>query len=68
MKFEWDSNKAHINLKKHAISFEEAQTVFDDSLAYIFNDEWHSIDELRELIIGCSSSERLLTVSFTEKI
>jgi hypothetical protein len=32
MKFEWDANKAVSNLAKHGVSFEEAKTVFDDSL------------------------------------
>ena len=68
MEFEWDSNKANINLRKHSVSFNEAQTVFNDPFAYIFDDEWHSIGESRELIIGHSSSKRLLIVSFTEKI
>ena len=66
MEFEWDLNKAHTNLKRHAVSFNEAQTVFDDPLACIFDDEWHSIGEARELIIGHSSDNRLLIVSFVE--
>ncbi len=65
MKFEWDINKAHTNLKKHAVSFDEAQTIFNDPLACIFDDEWHSFGEARELIIGHSSNNRLLIVSFT---
>lgn len=68
MKFEWDKEKAQRNLKKHDVSFAEAQTVFDDPLAYIFNDEWNSVGEYRELIIGCSKSKRLLIVSFTERM
>ncbi|MEG5172101.1 BrnT family toxin [Microcoleus sp. B3-D7] len=32
MKFEWDENKAAVNLPKHGFSFEEARTVFDDPL------------------------------------
>lgn len=67
MKFEWDSTKAHLNLKKHAISFDEAQTVFDDPLAYIFDDEWNSFEEPGELILGHSINQRLLIVSFTER-
>jgi uncharacterized DUF497 family protein len=39
--FEWDIEKARKNQKKHNVSFDEAQTVFDDSLAAIFNDEWN---------------------------
>jgi len=38
MKFEWDENKAAVNLSKHGISFEEARTVFDDPLYVDFYD------------------------------
>ena len=31
MEFEWNPDKANINLRKHGISFQEATTVFDDS-------------------------------------
>lgn len=64
---EWDAEKARKNQKKHNVSFDEAQTVFDDTLAYIFNDEWNSFGERRELIIGYSNNKRLLIVSFTER-
>ena len=37
MKFEWDETKAAINRKKHGVSFEEANTVFDNPLALIFD-------------------------------
>lgn len=46
---------------------EEALTVFDDPLAAIFDDEHHSISELREIIIGHSIQDRLVLVSFTER-
>jgi len=36
-------------------------------LAKIFDDEVHSIDETREIIIGHSISNRLLLVCFTER-
>jgi uncharacterized DUF497 family protein len=64
LKFEWDSYKAASNWKKHGVSFEEASTVFSDSLAYIFDDEWHSVDERREIIIGHSDKDRLILVFF----
>jgi uncharacterized protein len=67
MEFEWDDTKAAINLRKHGISFEEAKTLFDNPLALIFDDEAHSIDERREIIIGHSQNSRLLLVSFTER-
>ena len=65
--FEWDINKATANIAKHGVSFEEAATVFRDAIAAIFDDEEHSDEELRELIIGHSDSNRLLLVCFTER-
>lgn len=68
MEFEWDRSKAASNFKKHGVSFEEAKTVFANSLATIFDDEAHSsIDERREIIIGHSQQNRLLLVAFTER-
>lgn len=67
MNFEWDENKAASNLKKHGVDFEEAKTVFDNPLAVIFEDELHSSQERREIIIGHSRRNRLLLVSFTER-
>ncbi len=64
---EWDDQKARLNLKKHSINFDEAKTVFQDPLAYIFDDQWHSIGEKREIIIGHDLNDRLLLVCFTEK-
>jgi len=66
-RFEWDKNKAVSNYSKHGISFDEASTVFDDSLAKVFDDEVPSIREQREIIIGHSINQRLLLVCFTER-
>lgn len=65
LRFEWDPKKAEANLAKHNVSFEEAMTVFADPLARIFPDEEHSVDELREIIIGRSARRQLILVSFT---
>ena len=65
--FEWDAQKAADNLKDHGVGFDEALTVFADPLANIFEDPDHSADERRELIIGHSTAQRLLVVSFTER-
>ena len=67
MKFEWDKNKAAENLRKHGVSFDEASEVFYDPLGSIFNDEEHSDEELREIVIGHTYHHRLLLVSFTER-
>jgi uncharacterized protein len=65
--FTWDEEKAAANHKKHGVSFEEAQTVFDNPLAVIFDDEAHSNTEPREIIIGHSVRNRLLLVCFVER-
>lgn len=49
--FEWHPIKAEHNHHKHDVTFEEAQTVFDDPLATLFPDDDHSDDESREIII-----------------
>jgi uncharacterized DUF497 family protein len=65
--FEWDDDKARSNQIKHGISFDEAATVFDDLQAWIFDDELHSINEAREIIIGHSIRDRLLLICFAER-
>lgn len=65
MRFEWDEEKALGNAKKHRVSFEQAQEVFDDPRAVPFEDLEHSTaDEIRYVMIGMSSLG-LLFVSFT---
>lgn len=62
MTFEWDKYKARINLQKHGVSFEEAQTVFYDENALLIDDPDHSEDEERFIILGLSAGTRLLVV------
>ncbi len=65
--FEWQASKAEANFRKHGVGFEEAFTVFADPLARIFDDPDHSAAESREIIVGHSTRQRLLIVSFTER-
>jgi uncharacterized protein len=67
LQYEWDPRKAAINLARHGVSFDEASTVFGDPLARIFDDEGHSEEEPREIVIGHSIKDRLLIVCFTER-
>ncbi|MCU0568117.1 MAG: BrnT family toxin [Oculatellaceae cyanobacterium Prado106] len=67
MQFEWNESKAARNLSKHGVSFEEAETVFDESLYVDFYDPDHCEDEERYLIVGASNRGRLLIVSYTER-
>lgn len=68
MRFEWDPTKAESNIQKHDVSFDEAVTVFKDPLAFIFDDEAHSEEEHREIIIGMSALRRMLLVCFVERL
>ncbi len=67
LRFEWDEDKAASNFLKHGVTFEEACTVFADPLAVIFEDEEHSVEETREILIGHSGMNHLVLVSFTER-
>ena len=67
MKFTWDRRKAASNLKKHNVSFNEASTVFADSLSATISDPDHSLGEHRFVTLGVSSAGRLLVVCHTEE-
>lgn len=67
LNFEWDSDKAGTNLRKHRVSFEEASTIFADSLAVTIHDPVHSDEEERYIILGVSVENRLLVVVFTDR-
>jgi uncharacterized DUF497 family protein len=61
------SNKAHANLQNHSVTFEEASTVFGDTLSLTIFDEEHSDAEDRLIIIGMSLQHRLLVVVHTDR-
>lgn len=56
--FEWDPGKAHDNLGKHDVSFDEAATVFRDSKALSIFDPDHSENEDRWITMGISEKGR----------
>jgi uncharacterized DUF497 family protein len=60
--FVWDKFKAKNNKEKHGISFEEAASVFIIDGAEEFEDDEHSDDEERLIVIGLSRELRVLTV------
>jgi uncharacterized DUF497 family protein len=60
--FEWDESKAAANAKKHGVTFEEARSVFVDERAKLIDDPDHSEDEERFVLLGLSSTLRLLLV------
>ena len=63
MRFVWDPRKATANLKKHAVSFDEATTAFDDPLGAYYPDNIHAD---RFILIGYSRQRRLLYVVHAE--
>lgn len=67
MRFEWDSDKAAENLRKHGVSFDEAATAFFDPLSVTIPDPDHSVGERRFITMGASSTGRLLVVAHTER-
>ena len=62
MRFDWDRKKAAGNLKKHGVSFEEAQTAFDDCSALLIPDPDHSDNEERFVLLGLSAALKILVV------
>jgi uncharacterized protein len=63
--FQSDKKKSRQNLKRHKVSFEEASTVFGDTLSRTIDDPLHSADEDRYVVIGQSVQGRLLVVVHT---
>lgn len=66
MSFSWNERKAAANRRKHGVSFEEAETCFDDPLGTDYDDPIHGHDEQRLLRLAYSARGRLLFVSFVD--
>lgn len=67
MLFYWDPIKAALNLKKHGISFELAQSVFDDPM-HLSVVDGKSVFEERWITMGLSANKQSLVVVHTYKI
>lgn len=63
-RFVWNEAKAELNLRDHAVAFEEAITVFDDPL-FTLRDASRN-EQRRDAVIGFSARGRLLTVVHIE--
>lgn len=62
--FDWDTEKNKTNIQKHGVTFSEAESIFYDKRAVIAEDEKHSHDEDRFLIVGESRKSRLLLACY----
>ena len=67
MEFEWDPEKAAINLRTHRVSFSEAATVLSDTFGITVSDPDHSFGENRYITVGMSNRHRVLMVAHTER-
>jgi uncharacterized DUF497 family protein len=66
IRFQWDSDKAIQNLRKHKIDFESACEAFFDPLVFFLESEIVSEEE-RERLIGLTYTYKLLYVVYTER-
>jgi uncharacterized DUF497 family protein len=64
--FRWHPEKARSNLRKHGVTFEEAASVFRDTLSVTIADPLHSTEEDRFVTIGRSARNRTLIVVHLE--
>lgn len=51
MRFEWDEEKRRINLRRHGFDFVDAEQVFENEVATIFDDRF-DYDEIRFITFG----------------
>jgi uncharacterized protein len=63
MTYQWDPNKASLNLRKHGIDFADAVFALEDDRAITIEDQRH--DEERFITIGIDSLARILIVVYT---
>lgn len=64
MKFQFDPAKAKSNLKKHNVSFVDAEGVFYDPLAIHTEDSWSEQEE-RFAAVGMGNTGQILVVVYT---
>jgi len=68
LRFEWDARKAARNRVKHGVSFEDAATAFGDPLSLTISDPDHSEDEDRFILVGSTTTGRLVVVVHVERV
>ena len=62
MNFEWDDNKARVNLSKHRISFDLSRLVFDDPNKVDDIDDNLDFGEERWIATGLAGNQLLVVV------
>jgi uncharacterized DUF497 family protein len=64
VRFDWNARKAAANQRRRGVSFDEAESVFLDSLSATGDDPDHSLDEMRFVTFGVSFLGRWLAVAY----
>lgn len=62
MHFEWDENKNKENIKKHGVSFQDAQEVFDDPFHLSLLDKRFDYFDERWITIGITKGQQIVVV------
>lgn len=65
--FDWDKGNIDKNLHKHNVLDKEAEEVFENEPKFIFEDERHSLTEIRYMVWGITDKGRRLLVFFTQR-
>lgn len=68
MEFEWDDEKAAVNVIKHGVHFSDAITIWLDNNSLEMPDLNHSRFEERWIRLGFTRSAVLVVVVYTEKV
>ena len=63
MAYQWDSDKAIANLRKHGVDFADAAVVLSDDIAITVQDE--RFDQERFITIGMDGLGRVIVVVYT---
>lgn len=66
MRFQYDPTKAAANLRKHGVSFADAEGVLEDPLAVTVEDP-DAEGERRFVTIGMGSAGELLVIVYTDR-
>ena len=68
MMFEWDEEKDGANMKKHGVSFKEAQEIFEDPFHLSVLDKRFDYLDERWISIGNTRRERVIVVGHLYRI
>ncbi len=63
--FEWDAGNAEKNWLRHQVSQSECEQAFFNRPFVVFEDDLHSLNEVRYFALGRTDADRLLFVVYT---